>query len=209
MKSLADIASAYTEDGWRSGLDAFLARFRGPTIGSMVDAIELLFSGGHPHQRCLDRDLLKEVKKNLTASAHLMEADGLNFVALYEIVSQCVIPPYKDAALLRYDISLCLGASRQIRPKLVYLHSGALTGARALISRRRLREMGFARMPRALPRDRFGELSMLPPHHLENCLCLYKDDLKSLRDSGRLALKAKSAPNKSRARRAGRCINRP
>src|SRR5438552_4074992 len=105
MKSLADIASAYTEEGWRTGLDAFLARFRGR---SMVDAIELLFSEGHPHQKCLDRDLLKEVKKNLTASAHLMEAGGVNFVALYEIVSQCVIPPYKDAALLRYDISLCL-----------------------------------------------------------------------------------------------------
>ena len=70
-------------------------------------------------------------------------------------------------ALTAYDIAHRIGAHFGKAPRLVYLHAGTRTGARVFnIS-------GDSFDPRILPKA----FSRLAPSEIEDCLCIYKDEL--------------------------------
>lgn len=70
-------------------------------------------------------------------------------------------------ALTVYDIAHRIGAHFRKAPRLVYLHAGTRTGARVFhIS-------GDSFDPKILPKA----FSRLAPSEIEDCLCIYKDEL--------------------------------
>jgi len=71
------------------------------------------------------------------------------------------------AALTVYDIAHRIGVHFGKEPRLVYLHAGTRIGARAL------KIGGDSFDPGILPRA----FSRLAPFEIEDCLCIYKDEL--------------------------------
>ena len=70
-------------------------------------------------------------------------------------------------ALTVYDIAHRLGAHFGKAPQLVYLHAGTRTGARVF------NIIGDSFDPRILPKA----FSRLAPSEIEDCMCIYKDEL--------------------------------
>jgi len=76
-------------------------------------------------------------------------------------------------ALMVYDTALRLGAFLQLEPDLVYLHAGTRDGAAALGVDRSRETVRAEELPAAL--------QALHPHEIEDCLCIFKAQLKQLR----------------------------
>jgi hypothetical protein len=122
----------------------------------------------HPHQRRIPQAVLNEAERRLQA-----DAEGLNqapeFEALHRRV-KCKIGPIQGIGdLTVYDIAHRLGVHLGKLPTLVYLHSGTKTGAAALGIR------GEAIDPKVLP----PAFARLTPAEIEDCLCVYKNQLRS------------------------------
>lgn len=181
MRSLSDIVAAYMNDpteadSCRARLNRFLRWFeRRKSVGAAIEAAILR---NHPHQNCLPWVKRKLVAKRLLAASASLDAET-KFEGIFAIVESCVRPPFNKPDLLVYDLSLRVGAYRKALPSLVYLHTGALKGARIVMNR--------TNVPRAIP------LAMLPtafssllPHEAEDCLCIYKQRFEALRKAGAL-----------------------
>ena len=75
-----------------------------------------------------------------------------------------------------YDLSLRIGAYKKVRPTCVYIHRGAMRGAQYLLNATRLpAHIRVGDLP--------AEFATLKPHEIEDCLCIYEDDLHTLRKS--------------------------
>jgi len=143
---------------------------------SLADAIELAAYARtppgkkHSHQRRLPRGASEK------AHAALGRAD-LNrcrtFAELHSSVEHAIRGIDKIGVLMVYDTSLRLGAFLKLEPDLVYLHAGTREGAAAL---------GIDRSRETVRRDELpAPLRALCPHEIEDCLCIYKAQLKQLR----------------------------
>jgi hypothetical protein len=73
-----------------------------------------------------------------------------------------------------YDIAHRHGAYFGKAPALVYLHAGTRAGARAFNA------TGDTLDPKKLP----AAFSRLEPAEIEDCLCIYKDDLRGAKTIG-------------------------
>lgn len=71
--------------------------------------------------------------------------------------------------LIIYDTAHRLGVKLGLEPRLVYLHAGTLEGAVLLGFERKLKTIE----PTALP----PAFRALRPYEIEDCLCIYKDDI--------------------------------
>jgi imidazolonepropionase-like amidohydrolase len=121
------------------------------------------------HQRRLPRALLATAARELKR-ARLGSAT--NFADLYRRVDAAIGALHGIGELTVYDTALRIGAKLGYLPKKVYLHAGTRAGARAL---------GLDWKARSLPvRQLPVELRVLAPHEIEDCLCIFKDKLKSL-----------------------------
>ena len=145
---------------------------------TLSEAITKAVLGNHPHQHCLSKKKLSQVETQLQACESSIH-NALNFEELYAIVARSVRPPFKHANLLVYDLSLRIGAYKKFRPTYVYIHSGALVGAQYVLNTKRI---PFRIQVSDLP----AKFAALDPHEIEDCLCRYKDDLKTLRLLGAL-----------------------
>jgi hypothetical protein len=76
-------------------------------------------------------------------------------------------------ALTVYDIAHHLGAFLKLEPDAVYLHAGTAAGAKALGHLHTAETLALADLP--------PEFSRLRPYEIEDCLCIYKHELKALR----------------------------
>lgn len=122
----------------------------------------------HPHQYRIPARALKLAEKKLQAIRSRL-ARARSFEVLHTAIDQKIGDIYKIGPLAVYDIAHRIGAYLGLRPALVYLHRGTLTGARAL---------GFSGRtldPRSLPRA----FSRLKPWEIEDCLCIYKGQLRA------------------------------
>jgi hypothetical protein len=91
-----------------------------------------------------------------------------SFDELHAVVEEWTRDVPKIGDLAVYDIAHRIGAYLGLEPTLVYLHCGTRVGARALgLSARDTLH------PDALPRE-FRQLS---PAEIEDCLCIYKDEI--------------------------------
>lgn len=121
----------------------------------------------HPHQCLIPRKLLEIAEERLQAAAKRLAA-AADFDALHEIVKREIGSVNGIGKLMVYDIAQRIGAYLGKAPTLIYLHRGTKEGAAIL---------GFhgetvdaCKLPPAFSR--------LAPAEIEDCLCIYKDQLR-------------------------------
>ena len=123
----------------------------------------------YDHQRRLSREVLRTA----TAALHRASlADAKNFADLHRRVKEALGRVSGVGELMLYDTTLRIGAHLGLLPETVYLHGGTRQGARALGLDWRADHLEVADLP--------GEgLQALALHEIEDCLCIYKDRLKT------------------------------
>jgi hypothetical protein len=112
------------------------------------------------------------------------------FGDLIEHVREMIEPIRGIRELAVYDVALRIGYKLNLAPDVVYLHAGAAEGARALGIH------GPSVHPKALP----SAFYRLTPAEIENCLCIYKRELR-----GEQRRSSRSACSGYQPARAGLC----
>jgi len=124
----------------------------------------------HPHQRRIPKVVLEKVEARLQLAEKKL-AKTSDFAVLHELVERETSSIHGIGALTIYDISHRLGAYFGHVPELVYLHAGTKSGA-ALLGLK-----GDSIDPEELP----GAFSRLTCAEIEDCLCIYRNDLLKAR----------------------------
>lgn len=123
----------------------------------------------HPHQRRIPQQALVQARDRLL-KADLGECR--TFHQLLEEVDKEIGGIDGIGTLTVYDISTRLGAFLQLEPDRVYLHCGTRDGARHLLP--------VAGRTWIWPNELPTAFSALRPRELEDCLCIFKKQLKEL-----------------------------
>lgn len=167
--NLEDIVSAYIRE-YRNDARAEMHFFkiqRGPSAAIRKAALCELPSGKrHPHQRRIPKTLLEEAEARLQAAGRNL-AKAADFSDLHQVVEDQIGGMKGIGALTVYDIAHRIGAHFGKAPRLVYLHAGTRAGARVF------KISGDSFDPSSLPKA----FSRLAPSEIEDCLCIYKDEL--------------------------------
>jgi len=123
----------------------------------------------HPHQYLIPKRLLTLAEERLQAASKRL-GYARDFAALHEIVKHEIGSVHGIGKLMVYNIAHRIGAYFGKSPALVYLHRGTREGAAALGLR------GETLDPATLP----AAFSRLTPSEIEDCLCIYKDAIRSV-----------------------------
>ncbi len=120
------------------------------------------------HQRRIPGTVLTQAKDALLK----LDYSNVNsFSKLYEMVARTLLPIHGIGILTIYDTAHRLGAFLKLSPEVVYLHAGTRAGARAL-------NLGYWKT--ALQMSAFPlAFQKLRPEQVEDCLCIYKRQLKA------------------------------
>jgi DNA-binding transcriptional ArsR family regulator len=174
-RSPAEVVRAYIRDyrvaAQRGRRDYALQHNLADTVRAA--ALSKLADGKrHPHQRRIPGRVLQQAATAL-ANADFAVA---TFDDLHEAVRRTIGPLRGIGALAVYDVACRIGAHLGLAPDRVYLHAGTREGARALD--RGGTVLSKSELPKAFYR--------LSPGEIEDCLCIYKDDLWRLAGRGRL-----------------------
>ena len=122
----------------------------------------------HDHQRRIPGAVLRRAWEGLSR-ARLVRAR--TFDQLHDMVSEGIGGIFGVGELLVYDVAHRIGVFRRLHPELVYLHAGTRHGARVLgLS-------GCALRKEDLPTP-FRKLTCA---EIEDCLCIYKRELRRIR----------------------------
>jgi hypothetical protein len=125
------------------------------------------------HQRRIPRAVLERAREVLLG----LNYDGVQtFDDLFQLVAAVLRPIRGVGELMVYDTVHRLGAFFQVRPVHVYLHAGVRTGAKALGLDTRKDKLAMSELPRAFQN--------LLPEQVEDCLCIFKAELKMLGSGG-------------------------
>ena len=191
-QTLADLVDAYeksqqiSEKGWNP-LRSLLEGYRGlvdleTAIKSATLAEDIVGKSyqkewnakvkRHGHQRRIEQAALKKALKTLKFKIGELKACK-SFDQIFECVSSNCLEIEGLGPLYIYDTSLRISAFSKKLPRRVHLQAGALTGARAL-------ELDVKNSPllvSAFPKS----MQQLAAHEIEDFLCIYKDDLKTVK----------------------------
>jgi len=126
----------------------------------------------HPHQRRIPEKKLERFRQRLARKRRLLRPSK-TFSQLMQISEKAATGIWKNSELTVYDTTHRIGAYLRVRPDRVYLHAGTREGAKALDFKRNLPFILPSQLPKAFRR--------LKPYEIEDCLCIYKDDLELLR----------------------------
>lgn len=118
----------------------------------------------YSHQRRIRMRPMKQAHHFLLQSRERL-AKVRSFEELHEFLRIAFSSIHGVGALYTYDTALRLGFFLKLAPEKVYLHAGTRQGARAL----GVRNADFVEVS-SLPK----ELAALPPHEIENFLCIFK-----------------------------------
>lgn len=121
----------------------------------------------HLHQRRIPGRVLQAAELRLQAAERSL-AKASDFDAVHRLVDERIGNIDGIGALTVYDIAHRIGAHLRKEPKRVYLHAGTRVGALALGIE------GDVFDPRILPKA----FSRLAASEVEDCLCIYKDELR-------------------------------
>jgi hypothetical protein len=183
--SLKNLVEAYRKlqkdsDGCCESLHGLLRHYK--KMSNLEDVIEMAAyaqnSQGkrHSHQYRISSTALENGKRILKKGIQ-NENSFDSFEALHDwFSSQC--SNKSDSLglglgpLYIYDTCLRIGAYLKLMPKFVYLHSGALIGARALLAAVKCKKLRVSDFPK--------ELQILKPYEIEDFLCIYKNELSHL-----------------------------
>jgi hypothetical protein len=123
----------------------------------------------YDHQRRLSEATLHQVRRVLLDTS--LQHPG-SFHELLAAIRDSISPIHGVGELMVYDTAVRIGAWLQLKPEHVYLHAGTRAGARALGLRWRDPFVRFGSLPTAL--------QSLEPLEVEDCLCIYKEQLAQL-----------------------------
>lgn len=172
-----DIVSDYIlnyRDAARAEMETFRCERNRPAAIRRAALCEFPDGKRHPHQCLIPKRLLELAEERLQAAAKRI-ADARDFDALHEIVDREIGSVRGIGELMVYDIAHRIGAHFGKAPKMTYLHRGVKEGAAALGFR------GKSLDPAMLP----APFSRLTPAEIEDCLCIYKGELRGLQDHSR------------------------
>ncbi len=146
----------------------FFEILRRPSEAIRKAALSELPSGKrHPHQRRIPRALLEQAEARLQGIGRKLVSAN-NFAELHRAVKTEIGSLKGIGTLTVYDVAHRIGAHLKKAPERVYLHAGTRIGARTFgIS-------GDSFDPKILPKP----FSRLAPSEIEDCLCIYKDELR-------------------------------
>src|SRR5260370_21958140 len=132
--------------------------------------------GKLPHQYRIPLDTLRRWAEVLLRKRESM-CSCRSFEALFETVENGGRALPGIGELVVYDTALRIGAYLKLEPEEVFLHRGTREGAKAL---------GFDGGRRSIRPDELPiAFRRLKPHEIEDCLCIYKDDLKMWNKPGK------------------------
>lgn len=124
----------------------------------------------HDHQRRLSKSSLESARKELL-KAPIRSCK--TFADLHSLIEHTIRPISGIGELMVYDAALRIGARIGVEPEVVYLHAGARTGAKAMGLNTRRGCINLSELPDAM--------SKLKPREIEDCLCIFKDNLRYAR----------------------------
>jgi hypothetical protein len=173
-RDLGSIVERYIRNH-REGALAELAEFQNqPTFRDCITQAGLARrSDGRrlDHQRRIRPEALRAFAHLLTRKEKAIRSCR-TFEELHSLIDAESQKLWKSAELTVYDTALRIGVYLKIEPTEVYLHRGTREGARAL---------GFDGDRRSIRPDELRrEFRRLRPREIEDCLCIYKADLKRL-----------------------------
>jgi hypothetical protein len=96
-----------------------------------------------------------------------------DFAELFALIDAAMEPMPGLGELYVYDTSLRIGSRLNLLPEKVYLHAGTRRGARALGLNARAATLDVSDLPKSF--------RILRPHEIEDVLCIFRDQLKTLR----------------------------
>jgi len=172
--TLDEIVSSYIRE-YRTLARAEIRSFeKESTLGDAVRRAALCqWPNGkrHEHQYRIPKSLLEQAEGRLQGIAGKLER-AADFRALHELLELEIGSIHGIGELTVYDIAHRIGAYLRKVPTLVYLHRGTRTGAAVFGLR------GLMLDPKQLP----AAFSRLTPAEIEDCLCIYKKQLRSSRN---------------------------
>jgi hypothetical protein len=125
----------------------------------------------HPHQYRIKKCALEQTYETLRKTRL---GKYQSFDELHQKISDSIRPISGVGELMVYDTALRIGAFLKLEPVSVYLHAGTKTGAKALgLTVSGKKNINVTDLPK--------EFRKLKPHEIEDCLCIYKDNIDSLR----------------------------
>jgi hypothetical protein len=174
--SLAGIVREY-QQSHRDGLHDQLKSFR--QEDSLRDAIMRAAHARRPdgkryaHQRRIPRNAIDTAAlKSASERFSKRVPNCRDFEALHHCIASEIGSIKGIGELMVYDTALRIGAKRGLGPTRVYLHRGTRRGARAL---------GLdCRRPRIKLSEFPPELQSLKACEVEDCLCIFKKELRRL-----------------------------
>lgn len=125
----------------------------------------------HSHQRRIPAEMLEAFRRGLSRKHKVIESCK-TFPDLMEVSRQVASGIWKHSELTTYDTTHRIGSFLGIQPDRVYLHTGTREGAKALGFKGKKEFLFLKQLPRPFRR--------LEPHEVEDCLCIYKKDLRSI-----------------------------
>jgi hypothetical protein len=135
----------------------------------VIGLAELPSGKRHPHQRRLKSEVLQEVHKALLDAESRMGSCS-SFEELFDTVRETIGEIWGVGELMVYDTANRLGAYFGLEPEAVYLHRGTREGAETIGIDSDRKKVEVSELPEPLQN--------LRPHELEDCLCIYKDELR-------------------------------
>jgi hypothetical protein len=115
--------------------------------------------------------MLEHFRRGLLRKSDALRA-AKSFPKLMQVTGKIAAVIWKHPELTVYDTTHRIGAFLGVQPDRVYLHTGTREGAKAL---------GFkGSLTFILPREFPKPFHKLKPYEIEDCLCIYKDVLKTL-----------------------------
>jgi hypothetical protein len=127
----------------------------------------------HPHQRRIPSTALTEFAQRLIVAQNQIRISR-SFDDLHAAVRKVSHAVHGIGELAVYDTSTRIGEFLKVRPQMVYLHRGTKEGAKALRSGLLPKTLLVEELPKAFNR--------LTPSEIEDCLCIYKTQLRRLVD---------------------------
>jgi hypothetical protein len=176
LQSLEEVVQDYI-DRRRPSAEEELKYFRDqPNLPAAIRVAALAINKGgerHSHQRRIPGDMLKHFRRGLSAKRKVLP-NCKTFPELMKISEKVAGGIWRKPGLTVYDTTHRIGVYLGLEPDRVYLHTGTRDGARAMGLKSSVSYIFPNEFPKAFRR--------LKPYEIENCLCIYKDDLRLLRN---------------------------
>lgn len=177
LATYREVVAAYIRDHRRSVASLRTFYRERPTLELAIEyAAQCKLPSGkrHPHQYRASRSVLDTVERRLLATKTKLRQCG-SFAELHAMVQDRIGSIRGIGALTVYDVAYRLGAHLRLEPESVYLHAGTAKGANALGLGRTAKPLAITELP--------SEFLRLTAHDVEECLCLYKDELSAIGSS--------------------------